>query len=305
MTGAGSVICGIEITPDKAQALVARLTRSLVPGGHLFLGHAETLRGLSNDYHLRHTHGTFYYQRKSAQTDGRREGTEDQPNGAGHDKATPHSAFGAAAPPSEPALTTTWLEAIQHASDRIQALTERPTADSVLRDGRGPGGSAHTATQLPLVLELLKKERFSDALDLLGRLPAESDKDTDVLLLRAALLTHSGQLDAAEKVSAQLLERDELNFQGGAAKPPATLLVRTATTSSAAGDPARAPRKLGSCPPVASAPRRTGTEPSGAVRSSWIWNLLIGVFMGRPSGGGGDRPSVPTALLGGLGPYLR
>jgi chemotaxis protein methyltransferase CheR len=80
-----------------------------------------------------------------------------------------------------------------------------------LRDGRGPGGSAQTAAQLPLVLELLKKERFSDALELLGRLPAESDQDADVLLLRAALLTHSGQLNAAENVCGQLLARDELN----------------------------------------------------------------------------------------------
>ncbi|MGH8471830.1 MAG: CheR family methyltransferase, partial [Gammaproteobacteria bacterium] len=50
-------------TPEHAQALVGRITRSLAPGGTLFLGHAETLRGLSQDYHLRHTHGTFYYQR--------------------------------------------------------------------------------------------------------------------------------------------------------------------------------------------------------------------------------------------------
>ncbi len=53
-------------TPSQARALIARVERALAPGGFLFLGSAETLRGLSQAFHLRHTHGTFYYQRKSA-----------------------------------------------------------------------------------------------------------------------------------------------------------------------------------------------------------------------------------------------
>jgi chemotaxis protein methyltransferase CheR len=64
---------------------------------------------------------------------------------------------------------------------------------------------------LQLALELLQQERFSDALELMGRLPVESAKDPDVLLLRAALLTHSGRLADAEHASSLLLARDELN----------------------------------------------------------------------------------------------
>jgi chemotaxis protein methyltransferase CheR len=198
-------------TPDSAQALVARLTRSLARGGHLFLGHAETLRGLSNDYHLRHTHGTFYYQRKYAHSDERRGKCGDMGNGASEDNLSQHAAVRLVGSVSQPNWTKTWLETIQNASDRIQALTERATVESSPGGGRGPRGAMHAATQLPVVLELLKQERFSDALDLLGRLPVESEQDADVLLLRAALLTHSGQLSAAENVSARLLERDELN----------------------------------------------------------------------------------------------
>jgi chemotaxis protein methyltransferase CheR len=209
-------------TQESAQALVTRLTRSLAPGGYLFLGHAETLRGLSHDYHLCHTHGSFYYQRKDVLEGEQRDGLAARPNGSSQKKSEPAAGDSslsvrlaptcvASAAVPDSVWTKNWLETIQRASDRIQALTERSAADSAQRDTPGPDSAPQAATQLRFVWDLLKEERFPDALDLLGRLSAGSVEDSDILLLRAALLTHSGQLGAAESVSIQLLERDELN----------------------------------------------------------------------------------------------
>lgn len=188
-------------TPAKALALVERITRSLVPGGYLFLGHAETLRGLSQEFHLLHTHGTFYYQR--------------------HDTAsrrvTPHAVLhGDAALDPAPLLdavsgTNTWIEAIRRASDRIHALahaSERRAAGVAPAriNGRRP-----PQWDLASAMDLLRSERFGEALDVVQGLPSEAAGDTEVLLLRATLLTHNGQLGEAQRACAELLEVDEFN----------------------------------------------------------------------------------------------
>src|SRR5439155_16502206 len=50
-------------TPEAARALIQRLASALAPGGFLFLGPAETLRGISQAFAMRASHDTFYYQR--------------------------------------------------------------------------------------------------------------------------------------------------------------------------------------------------------------------------------------------------
>src|SRR4051812_36254704 len=54
---------------------------------------------------------------------------------------------------------------------------------------------------------------------------------------------------------------------------------KRAYARSTAGEPARTPRKLESWPPVERAPFRMGRLRSGAVSSSWMWNLLSLVFI--------------------------
>jgi len=188
-------------TQEASKAVVARLTRALAPGGYLFLGHAETLRGLSHDFHLHHTHGTFYYQRK--------EGT---------DQAAKRFSTGMVTVSTNASTTlativdesSTWIDAICTATERVQALTVAPKQPS-LPDRSVSLAHAGPRWDLCIPLDLLRTEQFTEALDVVQALPPESAHDPDVLLLQAVLLAHSGQLAPAEDVCRRLLKIDELN----------------------------------------------------------------------------------------------
>jgi chemotaxis protein methyltransferase CheR len=181
------------LTPDHARALVARIARALAPGGYLFLGHAETLRGLSQGFQLHHTHGTFYYQRKDG------------------DLSASTAIVDRPAPDSAPVqrlsdvvdLSGSWIDGVQRASDRVRDLARR--------SHRFDGAAARAKPDLHAALELLRTERFGDALDLMRGLPAESAGDPDRLMLEALLFTHSGQIAQAKDACARLLSIDALN----------------------------------------------------------------------------------------------
>jgi len=182
--------------PAAARALIARITRSLAPGGYFFLGHAETLRGLSTDFDLRHTHGTFYYQRKEAL---------EQKSGLFATRTTPRETGPI---PGFLDAPETWINAIRRASERIQILTESSRQDAVsLVAPVAPG----PRSDLEPVLELLRRERFSEALSMVQASPFDVARGADALLLRAVLLTHGGRLAEAEGACRTLLRMDELN----------------------------------------------------------------------------------------------
>ena len=167
------------LTPAHATAVVARLARGLAPGGFLFLGHAETLRGLSHDFHLRQTHGAFYYQRKD-------------------EVASDAAPVRELAMPAASTASTAWIDAVQASAARISALAARASAPP---ERRAPDARA-------TALELLQGERFEEALVVLD---GGGRADADALLLRAVLLAHAGRAGEAESTCARVLALDELN----------------------------------------------------------------------------------------------
>jgi chemotaxis protein methyltransferase CheR len=191
-------------SPVLMSQVVQGLGQSLSPGGFLFLGHAETLRGLSHDYHLCHTHETFYYRRRLASELG--SSPRRVTSGAPDTEALSSAA----------AEAGTWVEAIQNASARIDALAARGNS---LERGR-PVASKRAVPEakpsarswdLGVVIELVRLERFDDALRLLRELPADAQDDTDTMLVLAVLLTNSGARAEAEDACRRLLAADELH----------------------------------------------------------------------------------------------
>jgi chemotaxis protein methyltransferase CheR len=189
--------------PEVVAATVSRISRALSPGGYLFLGHAETLRGVSSDFHLRHTHETFYYQR--------REGAPvrlPEIARATAPRAAPSDKLAAALDLAD----TSWISAIQQASDRIEHLTREPPSKPPRgRSSSTASNNGRPRADLGPAFELLRQERFAEAMDALPAGVEDSTVDLDAQLLRAVLLMNRGLLAEAESMCDHILGSDELN----------------------------------------------------------------------------------------------
>lgn len=179
-------------TRDAARAAIARIAASLAPGGLLFLGHAETLRGLSADFHLRHTHGTFYYQRRETLAD------RADPSLAAADPVWD------AVPPATDGAGPAWYDIIEGAAGRVRAMTARPASRGAPLLGAAP----HRPRDLAQAMVLLAGERYGEALALLDSLPPAIAQGAEALFLRGVLLMNRGELAGAERLCRDLLARD-------------------------------------------------------------------------------------------------
>ena len=196
---------------ETARGVVRRIRQALRPRGFLFLGHAETLRGITPEFHLCHTNDTFYYQQPDA-CDAAVKATW----------AAPHDEPAEDLLPEVVELRSNWVDVIQHAATRIATLADARMRSPDQAAPQVTRTQPHTGSQpcmaapprawdLSLVLEAVRQERFADALELIGSLPADSNEDSDALLLHAVLLTNHGRLKESEEVCRRLLALDELN----------------------------------------------------------------------------------------------
>ncbi|GAB2574565.1 protein-glutamate O-methyltransferase [Paractinoplanes abujensis] len=150
------------LTPDVVSALVERMTRALVPGGFLFLGHTDSLGSNPAGLELRHSHHSFYYRR--------------------HGGPTPLQRIAPAPAASSPPVPS-------------YAVRPEPVVPEDV---------------YPRALDLLRQERFTDALELLtasGPGPLEP-RDR---LLHGVLLAHTGRLDEAVALARKLSDDNGLN----------------------------------------------------------------------------------------------
>jgi chemotaxis protein methyltransferase CheR len=158
------------LTSEVRSSLVERMTRSLAPGGYLFLGHTDSLGSRPDGLDPQHTHHTFYYRRREKSS----------------------------VLPVSPTPTGTAPAPLTGSSPSTAA----PSAATA--PPRAAAGDVHDRA-----MRLLLDERFAEALRLVEGETADRPAARD-LLLHGVLLAHAGRLDDAEMLCRRLLETDGL-----------------------------------------------------------------------------------------------
>ena len=153
---------------EAGQAVVSRMARSLARSGYLFMGPAETLRGVSHDFRLCHTHETFYYQLKTESAEafgsnshslGPSTSTESLPS-------VPENSFDNTG--------SDWSNSIHRATERIRILAHVPNRSPAYNPAMPTKTRAERPpADLTIAMKLLQEERFEQALAALQELPPE------------------------------------------------------------------------------------------------------------------------------------
>ena len=203
----------IYFSEQAIREVVARLTARLAPQGYLFLGPAESLRGISRDFALCHRHDSFFYRLRPGAK---------PPAIAARDAVRRPAVSGSRelepvpGPPAGPA----WFESIRSSSERLAGLV------SVQPAGQPAGLPAPKVRDAPVrppvrpkavlpptrtFAELVAGEQFAQALALLEAVPQSAREAEGTRLLRAIMLTNLGRHAEAATECRLLLAADDLN----------------------------------------------------------------------------------------------
>ncbi|HVK63096.1 MAG TPA: protein-glutamate O-methyltransferase CheR [Polyangium sp.] len=179
---------------------LAAFAQALLPGGYLFLGHSESLRGISDDFELVHENDAFYYRTKNPNV-----------SPAATTTAPPVPRLLPEPPMIRAPLPTpeeggfSWAEEIQRASDRIARIAETREAEGAANAQKARAAEGPSA--LARVLDLLEAERHDDALVVVTA--AGPDAPPELELCRAAIYGEKGRLRDAERTLGALLARGQ------------------------------------------------------------------------------------------------
>ncbi|MDC3952999.1 CheR family methyltransferase [Polyangium jinanense] len=177
---------------------LAGFGRALLPGGYLFLGHSESLRGISDGFELVHEHDAFYYRLKSPSA------PTITTTPAFLPLPLPEPPMRALLPTPEDG-TFAWAEEIQRSADRIARIAETREAGDAASVGQARAAEAPSA--LARVLDLLEAERHDEALLLVST--AGPGAPPELELCRAAIYGEKGRLRDAERTLGALLARGQ------------------------------------------------------------------------------------------------
>ncbi len=181
----------IYFSLDAARRVIDNITTMLSPRGYLFLGSAETLRGISDAFHVLHTNGAFYYQRGAA--------GERRPGAA---PALVQFASPTLSYPAESDLDSSWFDDIQRSTSRIQQLRQQdpgpvasatPLTDQSARQSHNQGREELT---LSAVLHLNQGD-VSSAEQECRRLLEYGSMDASAHYLMALCREQRGDIDGA------------------------------------------------------------------------------------------------------------
>ncbi|UXH77348.1 CheR family methyltransferase [Roseateles amylovorans] len=181
------------------QSAVRHLTTALAPGGALFLGHAETLRGLTDDLALRQAQGCFFYQSRS---------TRETETGDTLWPFSPAPSPCLSVPPASSAAVPAHAAGAKSASP-AQATISGPapwadawpmSAPGALEEDRASIPAARTGL-LDEALLLVETGQINDGLracaELMGG-PAPAELQAEVYFIQALAMEERGELSAAE-----------------------------------------------------------------------------------------------------------